>query len=62
MEISEATKKPSVLKARLGAVKRSVVHWLLRRLQYRPGTVIDQGDRKYIIDDHGAWRRIGRDW
>ena len=48
-------------KAMLGNAKRSLVHLLLRFLRHHPGMVIDQGRRKYIVDNHGAWRRLGRD-
>ena len=51
----------SASKATLGNAKRSFVHLLLRVLQHHPGQVIDQGRRKYIVDNHGAWRRLGRD-
>lgn len=39
----------------------AIVHLLLRMLRHHPGTVIDQGRRKYIVDNHGAWRRLGRE-
>ena len=45
----------------LGKAKRSIVYLLLRFLRHHPGTVIDKGRRKYIVDNHGAWRRLGRD-
>jgi hypothetical protein len=58
---NEAPKGPSDSKAMLGNAKRSFVHLLLRFLRHHPGQVIDQGRRKYIVDNHGAWRRLGRD-
>jgi len=55
------TRKTNKANAPLGNAKRSFVHLLLRVLQHHPGQVIDQGRRKYIVDNHGAWRRLGRD-
>jgi hypothetical protein len=42
-------------------MKQKLILWMLRRLGYTPGTVIEQGRRKYIIDTNGAWRRLGRE-
>ena len=56
-----ASEGQSASKAMLGNAKRSIVHLLLRMLRHHPGTVIEQGRRKYVVDNTGAWRRLGRD-
>lgn len=42
-------------------IKDRFVSFLLRCLGYQPGTTIEQDKRKYIIDIHGARRRLGRE-
>ncbi len=42
-------------------MKDRFISWLLRWLSYKPGTVIVQGRRSYVIDINGARRRLGRE-
>jgi len=58
---AEPSGMASACQARLRNARCSVVHFLLRMLQHHPGKVIDQAGRKYIVDDRGAWRRLGRE-
>jgi len=45
----------------LSRLREATIRWLLRGLKYKPGQVITQGRREYIVDACGAWRRLGRD-
>ena len=42
-------------------MKDWIISVLLKWLSYAPGTVCESGKRKYIVDVHGAYRRLGRE-
>lgn len=42
-------------------LKDNIISVLLRCLSYVPGSVVVSGTRKYVIDIHGARRRLHRD-